>query len=76
MYIWEGNIMKLNLKWVNKYSQETGYVGKVSKVKGYFENADKENAKTYASMKMVEKDIVILNELGEAENNDFFAEEA
>ena len=68
--------MKLNLKWVNKYSQETGYVGKVSKVKGYFENSDKENAKTYVSMKTVEKDIAILTEIGEAENNNFFAEEA
>ncbi|MDO4198271.1 MAG: hypothetical protein Q4D13_04730 [Erysipelotrichaceae bacterium] len=68
--------MKLNIKWENKYSLETGYVGKVSKAKGYFENADKEGAKSYASMKTVEKDLAILNEIGEADNNNFYVEEA
>ncbi|MCF0228534.1 MAG: hypothetical protein HUJ76_02410 [Parasporobacterium sp.] len=69
--------MKYNLKWTNKYSQETGYVGKVSKAKGYFVNAEsKEAAKTYASEKMAVKDIEILKEIGEAENNDFTVEEA
>ena len=65
-----------NLKWTNKYSCETGYVKKVSKVKGYFENTfDKAEAKKYRSEKAVMTDIELLKELGEAENNHFAAEE-
>lgn len=64
--------MKCNLKWINKFSGDTGFVGKVSKAKGYFVNAETQaDAKTYASEKMADKDIVVLTELGEAKNNDF-----
>lgn len=68
--------MKYNLKWTNKYSNETGYVGKVLKSKGHFISAEnKEDAKKYSSLKMVQKDIELLETLGEAENNIFLAEE-
>ena len=64
--------MKCNLKWNNKFSGERGFVGKVSKAKGYFVNAETQSdAKTYASEKTAEKDIIVLTELGEAANNDF-----
>lgn len=67
--------MKCNLKWTNKYSNETGYVGKVLKSKGYFVSvATKEEAKKYASEKTALKDIELLTQLGEAENNDFAVE--
>ena len=69
--------MKCNLKWENKFSGETGYVGKVLKSKGYFVNAEtKEGAKKYASEKAAAKDIEVLTDLGEAENNTFSVEEA
>lgn len=69
--------MKYNLKWTNIYSNETGYVGSVSKKKGYFVNASaKADAKTYISAKTAEKDIALLEELGEAENNHFEIEVA
>jgi hypothetical protein len=65
-----------NLKWTNKYSCETGYVKKVSKAKGYFENTfEKAEAKKYRSMKAVQTDIELLTQLGEAVNNVFEAEE-
>ena len=64
--------MKYNLKWTNIYSNETGYVGSVSKKNGYFINApEKADAKKYASEKAAEKEIALLVELGEAENNRF-----
>lgn len=64
--------MKYNLKWTNIYSNETGYVGSVSKKKGYFINAtEKADAKTYASEKTAQKEIDLLAELGEARNNRF-----
>lgn len=68
--------MKCNLKWTNKYSNETGYVGKVLKSKGHFVNAEtKEAAKKYVSEKTALKDIEVLTEMGEAENNTFTVEE-
>lgn len=69
--------MKCNLMWTNKFSGETGFVGKVSKAKGYFMNAETQaEAKTYASEKAANKDIDVLTELGEAENNTFAVVEA
>lgn len=69
--------MKFNLMWTNKFSGETGFVGKVAKSKGYFVNAETaDKAKTYASAKTAEKDITVLTELGEAENNYFTVVEA
>lgn len=64
--------MKYNIKWTNKFSGETGYVGKMAKSKGHFVNAETvETAKAYASEKMANKDIATLIEIGEAVNNDF-----
>ncbi len=68
--------VKVNLKWKNKLSGEEGYVASVSKAKGYFVNTfDKAEAKKYASAAATQKDLVILEQLGELENNTFFTEE-
>ena len=69
--------MKCKLMWTNKFSGETGFVGKVSRVKGYFINAEhKEDAKLYASEKTAAKEIELLGVLGEADNNNFSIVEA
>jgi hypothetical protein len=69
--------MKCNLKWTNVYSNEQGYVGKVSKKEGHFFNSpDKAGAKTYVSEKAALNDIDLLAELGEAANNHFEVEPA
>ena len=69
--------MKCNLKWINIYSHETGYVGKISKKEGHFVNApEKSGAKTYVSEKAAMKEIDLLAELGEADNNHFEVEPA
>ena len=66
---------KLILKWTNKFSGEEGYVASVSKAKGYFINTfDKAEAKKYANEAGVQKDLVILEALGEFVNNDFSTE--
>lgn len=66
----------LNLKWRNKFSGEEGFVQKVVKSQGYFINTfDQSEAKKYRSQKVVDNDIALLTELGEAQNNDFFAVE-
>lgn len=68
--------MKVVLKWTNKYSQETGYVAKIAKSKGYFENTEiVAEARKFRSVKEAENAIVTLVELGEAENNNFAAVE-
>lgn len=65
-----------NLKWVNKYSQESGYVSKVIKSKGYFENTfEQSKAKKYRYKTEVEREIQYLNSIGEGDNNDFIPEE-
>lgn len=64
------------LKWTNKYSGETGYVGSVSKKKGYFTNEpDILRAKRYITDKAISNDLEILKSFGEFKNNDFAAEE-
>ena len=69
--------MKCNLKWINIYSNETGYVGKVSKKEGHFiSSPDKAGAKTYASEKAANNEIELLTSMGEADNNRFEIEEA
>ena len=69
--------MKCNLKWINIYSNETGYVGKVSKKEGHFiSSPDKAGAKTYVSEKAANNEIELLASMGEAENNRFEIEEA
>lgn len=64
------------LKWTNKYSGETGYVGTVSKKKGYFTNEpDILRAKRYVTDAAINNDLEALKSFGEFENNDFAAED-
>ncbi len=64
------------LKWTNKYSGETGYVGTVSKKKGYFTNEpDMLKAKKYVTDMAINNDLETLKLFGEFENNNFAAEE-
>lgn len=64
--------MKYIIKWTNKYSHETGYVGKIMAKAGHFVNVtNKKDAKTFKTEKDAEKDIKRLVEIGEAENNHF-----
>ncbi len=64
--------MKYNIQWTNKYSYETGYVGKVMFKAGHFVNATaQEDAKKYVSVKAAENEIVKLNDMGEGNNNNF-----
>ena len=64
--------MKYNIQWTNKYSEETGYVGKVMYKAGHFVNTfEQESAKKYKSQTEAEKDIAKLIEIGEGENNNF-----
>ena len=64
--------MAYNIKWINKFSNEEGYVSKVMKTKGYFENSyEQKDAKKYRSINEANKDIELLNSLGEGDNNNF-----
>ena len=64
------------IKWTNKFSGETGFVGSISKAKGYFINAGSaEEARSFRSDKEAAAAIQTLIELGEAENNVFEAME-
>ena len=69
--------MAYNIKWINKYSSEEGFVAKVMKSKGYFENSyEQTNAKKYRSVNEANKDIDFLNSTGEGDNNNFVVVEA
>lgn len=59
------------LKWTNKFSGEQGYVGMVKKSEKHFVNADEAGAKKYRYEKQAINDIALLQEYGEADNNDF-----
>ena len=62
-----------HLKWRNKWSGEEGFVMKVSaKSKCFYNTYEKESAKKYTSDSAIDRDIRLLNEVGEAENNEFF----
>lgn len=66
---------RINLKWQNRFSNETGYVKSVSPKNGYFVNTfNKEEAKKYTNRASVERDLAFLNSIGEMENNTFFME--
>lgn len=66
---------KTVLKWVNKFSGETGYVKTVSVAKGYFINTpNAAEAKSYKSETAINKDLAILEGFGEMVNNNFFTE--
>lgn len=68
---------RLNVKWRNRMSGETGYVKTVKGKLGFFVNTwDKNEAKKYLSRTMAERDIVLLNEIGEGKDNDFEIVEA
>ena len=68
--------MAFNIKWINKYSSEEGFVAKVMKSKGYFENTfEQSKAKKYRSQNEASKDIDVLNSMGEGDNNNFVIEE-
>lgn len=62
---------KKKLKWVNKYSGESGYVKTIRASKGYFENGTLEEAKIFRYNSECNKAIETLGRIGEAENNDF-----
>lgn len=67
--------MKYVIKWENKYSHETGYVGSFTKKDGHFvSTTEKENAKTYANKAIASRTVSSLTEVGEAENNIFTIE--
>lgn len=68
---------KFNIKWTNMYSDETGYVAKLSLVNKCFINTyEKEEAKKYVSERAAHNEIARLTAFGEAENNIFEVEEA
>ena len=59
------------IKWINKYSGETGYVAAISSKNRCFVNTyDRDMAKGY-SEKAVKGMISKLESFGEAENNEF-----
>ena len=61
------------LKWRNKFSGEEGFVMKVSKASGCFFNTfDAKEAKGYRSQAEIEKDLLILQDIGEMVNNEFY----
>ncbi len=64
--------MKAIIKWTNKYSKETGYVGSVSTKNRCFYNApEKSGAKIYESERAANRAMKTISGYGEAENNDF-----
>jgi len=60
------------IKWINKFSNEEGYLKSVKKADGHFVNTfDVEDAKTFARQSDITKTMKVLEEIGECENNDF-----
>lgn len=57
------------IKWTNKFSNETGYVGGTSKKNRCFYNSDVTNARRFKSDSALSKVIAELTEYGEADNN-------
>lgn len=63
----------MKIKWVNKYSQESGFVKNVDYKRHHFINTfNEDEAKKYASTDSANKTIAKLIDYGEGENNDFF----
>ena len=63
---------RVNVRWRNRLSGETGYVKSVRAKLGHFENTwEQTEAKNYISEKAANNDIVLLNEIGEGKDNDF-----
>ncbi|MBQ8218209.1 MAG: hypothetical protein IJZ79_02795 [Bacilli bacterium] len=62
----------MKIKWINKYSNESGFVKHVDYKKHHFVNTFNESeAKKYASEESAKKTIAKLIEYGEGENNNF-----
>ena len=63
------------IQWTNRWSRESGYVGKVCK--DHFENTfDAGEARKFASAKTAEKAVESLKAAGEGKENDFCVLEA
>ena len=62
----------MKIKWINKYSNEIGFVKSIDYKKKHFNNTFNENeAKKFVSVESAEKAIAKLIEYGEGENNNF-----
>lgn len=59
------------LKWKNKYSDETGFVGRIMG-DTFVSVSSAEDAKKFKSSKEAEETVSYLKERGEGENNDFY----
>lgn len=60
------------IKWVNKFSGETGFVLSVDKKNKHFNNTfNKDQARRYASEASATSIVNLLISFGEGENNDF-----
>lgn len=63
-------IMNYIIKWENKYSHETGYVGKVNYEEKYFESCtDKDECLVFSTKRIANRTVKDLIAFGEAENN-------
>ena len=63
------------LCWKNKFSGETGYVKSVSMKNRQFINTfNKTEAKKYNVKSILDKDLQLLKDIGEYDNNDFHIE--
>ena len=64
------------IKWENRYSKETGYVEKINRKFGFFENTfERANAGIFKTKGNAIKAISWLKSSKEGENNEFFLEE-
>lgn len=62
----------MKIKWTNKFSNESGYVRRVSNKDKHFINTfDESEAKTYKTARAAEAIIERLTDFGEAESNEF-----
>lgn len=59
------------IKWVNKFSGETGYVKTIRKTKGHFENTSEIKEARLFTEPEATKALTTLFDIGEAENNNF-----
>ena len=60
------------IKWTNKYSGESGFVGSVASKEKHFVNTfDQAEAKQYKSQIAAKRAITLLQAYGEGENNEF-----
>ena len=65
-----------NVKWVNKFSREEGYVKTIHQVEGYFENTFDASAARKYSATEANKAIATLQEIGEADDNELYVVDA